>query len=332
MKPLNVALLGLGSVGRGVARVLGETEYGFVITAAADSKTGVVAPVGGALNMKDVFARKKATGSCGDPSWNAERIVREAEYDILVEVTPTNALTGEPALTHTRIALMRGKHVVTSNKGPVSLAYRELHALAEAGHVGFLFEGTVAGAVPIMNGLRHGLAGNRVKALFGVLNGTCNYILTRMEEEGLTYPQALAEARDLGYAEADPTSDVNGTDAAIKLVILANTMLGMDVTLNDVARTGIDGLTAEALRIADTTGHTIRLIASIHLDKRMLEVSPRLISKEHPLVVDGTLNAVTVNTELAGPITFIGRGAGSVETASAVLSDLLAIRERYGGE
>ena len=153
-----------------------------------------------------------------------------------------------------------------------------------------------------------------------------------MEEEGLTYQQALAEARDLGYAEADPSSDVNGTDSAIKLVILANTMLGMNVTLDDVIRVGIDGMTADALTMAAKTGHTIRLIASIYPEKRELEVSPRLIPKEHPLVVDGTLNAVTVNTELAGPITFIGRGAGSIETASAVLADLIALKERYGGK
>ncbi len=332
MKPMRIALLGLGSVGRGVVEVLTTREYGFVITAAADSRSGAVSPDGSALDMKAVFERKNRTGLCGDPAWTADRIVREADYDILVEVTPTNAATGEPALSHILAALSRGKHVVTSNKGPVSLAYHQITALAEEHHAGFGFEGTVAGAVPILNGLRHGLAGNRVKALFGVLNGTCNYILTRMEEEGLTYIQALAEARDLGYAEADPTYDVNGTDAAIKLVILANTMLGMKVSLKDVVMIGIDGLTADALRMADTTGHTIRLIASIHPEKNQLEVSPRLIPKEHPLVVDGTLNAVTVDTEFAGPITFIGPGAGSVETASAVLSDLLAIREQYGSE
>ena len=331
MTPMKVALLGLGSVGRGVAQVLSNPSYGFVITAAADSKSGVVAEQGTSLNMDDVFSRKAATGKCGDAAWTADRIVREAEYDILVEVTPTNAQTGEPALSNIRAALQRGKHVVTSNKGPVSIAYPELSRLAAEHNVAFLFEGTVAGAVPIINGLTHGLAGNKVHQLFGILNGTCNYVLTRMEEEGLTYSQALDEARDLGYAEADPTYDVNGTDAAIKLVILANAVFNMGVTLDDVIRIGIDRLTPDALRMAGTTGHNIRLIASIHPDKRLLEVSPRLIPKDHPLVVEGTLNSVTVETELAGPITFIGRGAGSVETASAVLADLLAVKERYGG-
>jgi len=328
---MKIALLGLGSVGRGVVQVLSNPTYGYVITAAADSKSGTVAQQGKSLNMDKVFASKAATGRCGDTAWTAERIVNEAEYDILVEVTPTNAQTGEPALSNIRTALARGKHVVTSNKGPVSIAYPELAQLAAEHNAAFMFEGTVAGAVPIINGLAHGLAGNKVHQLFGILNGTCNYILTRMEEEGLTYAQALDEARDLGYAEADPTYDVNGTDAAIKLVILANTVFGMDVTLDDVIRIGIDQLTPDALRMAGTTGHTIRLIASIHPDEQLLEVSPRLIPKDHPLVVEGTLNAVTVETELAGPITFIGRGAGSVETASAVLADLLAVKERYGG-
>ena len=331
MTPMKIALLGLGSVGRGVARVLSDPAYGFVITAAADSKSGAVAQPGSSLDMDEVFSRKAATGRCGDTAWNAERIVREAEYDILVEVTPTNAQTGEPALSHIRTALARGKHVVTSNKGPVSIAYPELAQLAAEHNAALLFEGTVAGAVPIINGLVHGLAGNKVLQLFGILNGTCNYILTRMEEESLTYAQALDEARDLGYAEADPTYDVNGTDAAIKLVILANAVFDMGVTLDDVIRIGIDRLTPDALRMAGTTGHTIRLIASIHPEKRLLEVSPRLIPKDHPRVVEGTLNAVTVETKLAGPITFIGRGAGSVETASAVLADLLAVKERYGG-
>jgi homoserine dehydrogenase len=151
-----------------------------------------------------------------------------------------------------------------------------------------------------------------------------------MKEEDLTYEQALSEARDLGYAEANPTSDVNGTDAAIKLVIIANTLLGMNVKLADVKCTGISELTVDALKMADENGRSIRLIATLNPEKNILEVSPRLLSQDNPLVVSGTLNAITVETEYAGPITFIGRGAGSVETASAILADLLFIEEKYG--
>ncbi|MDO5845521.1 MAG: homoserine dehydrogenase [Methanocorpusculum sp.] len=324
---MKVALIGLGSVGRGVAHVLRDDKR-FVIVAAADSKGGVVNAEG--IDLQEVLRMKKTTGKCGSPEWTAFRIAAEIDYDVLIEVTPTNAETGEPALSTMKIALFRGKHVVTSNKGPISLAYRELEALAKEHSVDLRFEGTVAGAVPIINGIRNGLAGNKITALFGVLNGTCNYILSRMEEEGLTYKQALAEARDLGYAEADPTYDVNGTDAAIKLVILANTVLGMNVTLKDVQRTGIDRLTPDALKMAQSTGHSIRLIASLYPDKKDLEVSPRLLPEDDPLVLSETLNAVTVETDYAGAITFIGRGAGSVETASAILSDLLFIYEKYG--
>lgn len=323
---MKIALIGLGSVGRGVGYVV-KNDPRFKIVAAADSKSGAVDPNG--LDIDCLLKAKKETGRCGTPEWTAFRIAAEIDYDVLVEVTPTNAETGEPALSTMKIALSRGKHVVTSNKGPISLFYPELESLATENNVSLRFEGTVAGAVPIINGIRNGLAGNKVKALFGVLNGTCNYILSRMEEEGLTYMQALAEARDLGYAEADPTYDVNGTDAAIKLVILANTVLGMKVSLKDVQRTGIDRLTPEAIKMAHSTGQTIRLIASLYPDKKDLEVSPRLLPEDDPLILSETLNAVTVETEYAGDVTFIGRGAGSVETASAILSDLLYIYERY---
>ncbi|MDO5845200.1 MAG: homoserine dehydrogenase [Methanocorpusculum sp.] len=323
---MRIALIGLGSVGKGVGHVL-KNDKRFTITAAADSKSGVVNDKG--LNIEELLAKKKTTGVCGSHEWNAMKIASEADYDVLVEVTPTNAITGEPALSVIKAALSRGKHVVTSNKGPISVAYKELQKLADENHAELRFEGTVAGAVPIINGIKHGLGGNKIKSVSGVLNGTCNYILTRMEEEGLTYSQALAEARDLGYAEKDPTYDVNGTDSAIKLVILANTVLGMNAKLSDVKMVGIDGLTADALLMAETTGQSIRLIASIDVEKNELEVSPRLISELDSLVVEGTLNAVTVDTEYAGEITFIGRGAGSVETASAILSDLLSVYEKY---
>jgi homoserine dehydrogenase len=177
--------------------------------------------------------------------------------------------------------------------------------------------------------LEHGLAGNEILAIFGVLNGTCNYILTRMSDEGLTYEQALLEAREMGYAEADPTYDVQGIDAAIKLVILANTIWGNGVRLEDVDRTGIDLLTPDALRLADEEDCTIRLIAEAIPKKGLLRVAPRIIEKNHPLVVEGTLNAITIETDMAKEITLIGKGAGSIETASAIIGDLLFIRDCY---
>lgn len=324
---MKVALIGLGSVGRGVAEMIAKKDLGLRITGIADSKTGLMDDNG--LDIAKLLTRKKKTGTCGNPGITASEIIKKADYDALIEVTPTNALSGEPASGYIKTALNRKKHVVTSNKGPVALYYKELRALARKNGVAFRYEATVAGAIPIMHMLEHGLAGNEILALYGVLNGTCNFILTRMADEGLTYEQALMEAREMGYAEADPTYDVQGIDAAIKLVILANTIWGNCVKLADVDRTGIDLLTADALRLAEDGGCTIRLIAEAIPRKNLIRVSPRIIEKTHPLVVEGSLNALTLETDMAKEITLIGRGAGSIETASAIIGDLLFIQDRY---
>jgi len=324
---MKIALIGLGSVGRGVAEMITKKDLGLTITGLADSKSGAMDA--GGLDVPTLLAHKKLHGHCGDPNLSALDIIKKADYDALVEVTPTNALSGEPAIGCIKVALARKKHVVTSNKGPVALAHKELQAIAHKNHVTFRYEATVAGAIPIMHTLEQGLAGNEILAVYGVLNGTCNYILTRMADEGLTYEQALMEAREMGYAEADPTYDVKGIDAAIKLVILSNTIWDNGVHLNDVDCTGIDLITADALRLAENEGCTIRLIAEAIPRKHILRVSPRIIKKNHPLVVDGTLNALTLETDMAKEITLIGRGAGSIETASAIIGDLLFIKDLY---
>nr|WP_319377750.1 homoserine dehydrogenase [uncultured Methanoregula sp.] len=324
---MRVALIGMGSVGRGVAETLSKKDLGVVITGLADSRSGCMDRNG--IDIPAVLSAKKKNGLCGSADISAEDVIKKADYDALIEVTPTNALTGEPAIGYIRTALAQKKHVVTSNKGPIALACKELRALAQKNQVSLRYEATVAGAIPVMHVLEHGLAGNEILGLYGVLNGTCNYILTRMAAEGLTYEQALLEAREMGYAEADPTYDVQGIDAAIKLVILANTIWDNDATLDQVDRTGIDLLTADALRLAEDEGCTIRLIAEAIPRKKILRVSPRIIEKNHPLVVEGTLNALTLETDLAKEITLIGRGAGSVETASAIIGDLLFIRDHY---
>jgi len=324
---MKVALIGLGSVGRGVAEVIAKKDLGLSLTGIADSKSAFMDPAG--IDIARVLARKKKTGSCGDQNLTAADVVKKADYDALIEVTPTNALTGEPAIGYIRAALNRRKHVVTSNKGPIALAAKELRLMAKKKGVSLRYEATVAGAIPVMHTLDVGLAGNEILALYGVLNGTCNFILTRMAAEGLTYEQALMEAREMGYAEADPTYDVQGIDAAIKLVILANTIWDNGLKLADVDCTGIDLLTPDALRLAEEEGCTIRLIAEASPKKHLFRVSPRILDRNHPLVNEGTLNALTLETDLAKEITLIGRGAGSVETASAIIGDLLYIRDRY---
>jgi homoserine dehydrogenase len=324
---MKVALIGLGSVGRGVAGMIAKKDLGLTITGIADSKSGFMDPAG--IDIARVLASKKKGGHCGDRNLTAADVIEKADYDALIEVTPTNALSGEPAIGYIKTALGRKKHVVTSNKGPIALAFKELRAMAQKNGVALRYEATVAGAIPVMHTIENGLAGNEILALYGVLNGTCNFILTRMAAEGLTYEQALMEAREMGYAEADPTYDVQGIDAAIKLVILANTIWGNGTKLGDVDRTGIDLLTPDALRLADEEGCTIRLIAEANPHRHLLRVSPRILDKNHPLVFEGTLNALTLETDMAKEITLIGRGAGSVETASAILGDLLYIRDHH---
>jgi homoserine dehydrogenase len=238
-----------------------------------------------------------------------------------VEVTPTNIDDGEPGLTHVREALKNKRNVVTSNKGPLVAAFSELTHLARTQGVALRYEATVGGAMPIINLIRDTLAGARVLGIRGVLNGTCNYILTRMAEEALDYDQVLSEAQDMGIAEADPTYDVTGIDTACKVVILANAFFDRNATFADVNVTGIDRITQDALQLARQRGFVVKLIG----DVQELTVSPKLIPLRHPLNVSGTLNAASILTDTAGEITVAGKGAGSIETASAILSDVLSI-------
>ena len=327
MSQLRIAIIGLGSVGRGVAMTLDrmqkEGEVSCIVSAVSDSRSACINKDG--IDIQAMLARKTETGICGDTSLNSMDIVNDAPYDILVEVSPTDVLSAEPATEYIKKALARRKHVVTSNKGPIALHYQRLAKLAKEHAVSLRYEATVAGAIPILHVLEHDIIGNKVHALYGILNGTCNYILTRMSEEGLTYSQALEEARKLGYAEADPRADVEGTDAATKIVILANTIFGRPISLQDMSITGIDRVTDDALRLTAGYDATIRLVGEIIPEKNIYRVAPRILPKKHPLVVDGSLNAITIQTDLAGELTFIGKGAGSFETTSAVVSDIFYI-------
>ena len=324
---MKIAILGMGSVGRGLLEMIDGKELGLMVTGIADSKSALMDPDG--IHIEEVLMAKRERGYCGDKSLTAADIVKRCDYNVLVEVTPTDADSGEPATGFMKTAIGRGKHVVTSNKGPIALHFSTLQSLARKHGVVIRYEATVGGAIPVMHTLEHGLAGNRVLAVYGILNGTSNFILTRMAAEGLTYEQALLEAREMGYAEADPTYDVKGIDAAIKLVILSNTIWKRNVKLSDVTITGIDMLTNDALRLAEDQHCTIRLIAEAIPEKGILRVAPRILPRTHPLVVENTLNAITIDTDMAGEITLIGKGAGSRETASACIGDLLFIKDSH---
>jgi homoserine dehydrogenase len=245
----------------------------------------------------------------------------------VVEISWTDVQTGQPAIDHVNAALENGKNAVLTNKGPVALAYRELAELAEQHQVHFRFEGTVMSGTPVIRFARTALKGCAVTEIRGILNGTTNFILTHMEA-GQSYADALAEAQRLGYAEADPTADVEGWDAAGKTVILANVLMGGALKVADVDRTGISGLTAADVEAAKAAGERWKLIARIWQEDghTRASVRPTRIPLSHPLAgVGGAINACTFTTDLLGDVTLVGPGAGRLETGYAVLGDLLEI-------
>ncbi len=248
-------------------------------------------------------------------------LIETCDADLMVEATPTNIQDGEPGLTHIEKALTKGMHVVTPNKGPLVVAFKRLTGLAKRKGLQLRYEATVAGAVPIFSMFETCLQGDRILRISGILNGTSNYILSKMYFEETSFELALREAQERGYAETDPSYDIDGIDAAGKVVILANALLGRDAKFGDVDRTGIRRVTPEAISLAKRSGYVIKLIGTID---ETLEVAPKLIPENHPLCVHGTLNALYVETDLAKEITLIGYGAGR-ETVSAIMNDIILI-------
>ena len=335
---MRVLMSGFGTVGQGFAEVLMlrrdflKERYGkdVNIVCVMDSSSYISDPSG--LCPGELLERKKKTGKVGTEGYqDSLKVMGSVEYDLLVEVSPTDIKTGGAGLKNIRYALESGKDVITVNKGPLALKFSELVALAKKNGCKFRFEGSVGGAMPIINLCRENLVGEKISSIRGILNGTCNFILSKMDN-GQSFEQVLKEAQQMGYAETDPTNDIEGYDSACKVVILANSLFERNVTFSDVNITGISSITSEAISLAASNNMVIRLIGEVSHDK--LEVSPRLVPRGHPLSITGTLNAAQVVTDLAGPITISGRGAGRIETASAILSDLVSImddrKERAG--
>ncbi|MDD2410271.1 MAG: homoserine dehydrogenase [Candidatus Methanomethylophilaceae archaeon] len=331
---MRIFIAGFGTVGQGLAEVLDSREMFFKkrygenvkIVGVMDSKTYVTDPEG--LAPMDLVSRKAETKRVGSRTYtDALEVLDSVDYDILVEVSPTNYETGGQGLKNIVHALECGKDVITTNKGPLAIKFGDLIALARRNRCKLKFEGSVGGAMPIINLCHDNLVGEKIQSIRGILNGTCNYILSKMDS-GQPFEQALKEAQQLGYAEADPTGDVGGYDSACKVVILANSVFGRNVTFSDVSITGITGITEEAIALAKSRNMVVRLIGEVTDTK--LEVAPRLVPRGHPLAVTGTLNAAQILSDLAGPITITGRGAGRLETASAILSDLISVLDDRG--
>jgi homoserine dehydrogenase len=311
---LRLAVMGAGAVGRSVVELA--SEYGHVVTAVADSRSSAVDPDG--LDGEAVFERKEREGvvGSGDPE-----DALTADYDVLVEATPTTLGDAEPGFSHVRAALERDRHVVLANKGPVAERYGDLMALEAESEGTVQFEAAVGGAIPILSTISD-FGSKQITAARGVLNGTANFILSRMAAEGLGYEHVLAEAQDLGVAEADPAFDVEGTDAALKFVILANVLEDGDrvYRLEDATVEGIRSIPASALDLSAEDGRTVRLIGEV--TDEGVRVGPRLVPQHDALAVTGTRNIVQFETVHAGQLHLSGRGAGGPETATAVLSDV----------
>jgi homoserine dehydrogenase len=326
-KPVGVAVLGLGNVGSEVVRIIEE------------SADDLAARVGAPLVLRGIGVRRVAADR-GVPvdllTDNIDELVSREDVDIVIEVMGPV----EPSRKAILSALEHGKSVVTANKALLSIATGELAQAAENAHVDLYFEAAVAGAIPVIRPLTQSLAGDTVQRVAGIVNGTTNYILSEMDSTGADYEQALADASALGYAEADPTADVEGFDAAAKAAILASIAFHTRVTADDVYREGITKISPDDFVSARGLGCTIKLLSiceRITTDDGQQRVSarvyPALVPLAHPLAtVNGAFNAVVVEAKAAGRLMFYGQGAGGAPTASAVTGDLvMAARNRVLG-
>ncbi len=334
-RKLRIILVGWGVVGKSFAQMMVDREkelakqFGFRarIVAIVDKDGAAIDPKG--LDLKRLLRPEtRVTVSVdpqvGRPAMTALEVIENVEAETVIEVTPTNIQNGEPALSHIKAAFRTKKNVVTTNKGPLALALPALTELADHNNVHLRFSGTVGGGTPVLEFAKKCLMGDKILSIKGILNGTTNYILTAMDEKQQTFEHALSDAQKLGFAEANPTMDVDGFDAAAKLVIMANWIMDKKVTLRNVKITGIRNVTAKDLAEASKEGCTIKLVGTIG---ETIKVEPTQISRHDPMNVGGALNAVTFTSESAGEQTIIGLGAGGIETASSVLRDLLDIKQ-----
>ncbi len=335
-----LAIIGFGTVGQGFVEILVrdserlKAEYGvdFKVVAISDVAKGTLAHADG-LNLTAVLESVETSGNFMEypntqglvKGWDSVETILNSGADTVIEATFTNIIDGQPGIEHCRKALEAGKNVVTTNKGPIALALDELEGIAAARGVRILYEGTVMSGTPVLRLAATGLAGNQIQGIRGILNGTSNYILTRMEE-GLTFTAALAEAQRWGYAEADPTNDVDGFDAQYKLLILARALFGSSLRREDILCTGIRAITSDDIARAREDGKRYKLVASLERDPSGLigRVMPEAVALSDPLAgVAGAINALTYRCDLSGDVTIVGAGAGRLETGYALLIDCL---------
>ncbi|MFC4323506.1 homoserine dehydrogenase [Litchfieldia salsa] len=317
MKSIGVGLLGLGTVGTGVVKII------------KNHQDKLMHQIGCPIEVKKILVKNvnKEREVEIDPSiltTNINDVIEHPEVDVVIEV-----MGGvEETKKHLLAALRNKKHVVTANKDLVAVYGSEIHACASENRCDFYYEASVAGGIPILRGLVDGLASDKITKLMGIVNGTTNFILTKMSKNGSPYEEVLAEAQSLGFAEADPTSDVEGLDAARKMAILSTLGFSMNIDLKDVSVKGISQITEEDLNYSKRLGYTMKLIGIAKQDGEKVEVSvqPTLLPDEHPLsAVNDEYNAVYVYGEAVGETMFYGPGAGGLPTATAIVSDLVVV-------
>ncbi|MFF2446675.1 homoserine dehydrogenase [Neobacillus sp. NPDC058068] len=317
MKAISIGLLGLGTVGSGVVKIVKNHQDKLI------HQVGCPVIIKKIL-VQDLHKERPAEVETGLLTSKADEILLDHEIDVVIEVMGGVQETKDYLIT----ALRQGKHVVTANKDLMALHGSELLTVASEHGCDLFYEASVAGGIPILRGLVDGLASDRITQMMGIVNGTTNYILTKMSDEGRSYDEVLKEAQDLGFAEADPTSDVEGLDAARKMTILATLGFSMHIDLDDVKVSGISSVTEEDLRYGKQLGYTMKLIGYAHREGEKVEVSvaPTFLSNNHPLAsVQNEYNAVYVYGEAVGETMFYGPGAGSLPTATAVVSDLVGV-------
>lgn len=336
---MRLIFVGFGTVGQGLAELLVEKKdllsktYGLepVVVGISDELKGSVKNPAG-VELKEALELAKSGKLLQDMGaekydGSALDMIKDTGADVMLEATYTDIKTAEPATSHIKAALNKGLHVVTTNKGPLALFYQDLVEIAKAKGVQLLFEGTVMSGTPLLNLLRETLAGSTVTEIKGILNGTTNYILTRMEE-GLSYEEALKKAQELGYAEAVPDADVLGWDALAKVTILAKVVYGAHANPFDYPCQGITEITAAAIEEAKNRGKRYKLIGKVWSEGGIAKasVAPEEVDVNHPLAgVMGATNAVTVATDTLGEVTIVGPGAGRKETGFSMLIDLIKI-------
>ena len=331
---MRLILLGFGVVGQSFVKLLLShstdlyNDYGIKpkVVACADNGGIITCDQGLDLDrLLNIKKKKKSViyyGAKGNRSEILD-VIENIDAEVVIELTPTNIVDGEPGKNHIISAMKSGKNVITVNKGPLALEFPSLMELAEYNRIAFKFSGTVGGGTPILEFAKRCLKGDRIISFEGILNGTTNYILSKMYE-GLNFSEALQDASEKGYAEKDPTLDIDGYDAVAKLVIASNFLMNMKSTMKDVRRQGIRDVKPSQVLNERKKGNAIKLIASC--DGKNLVVKPKPVSMKDPICVDGILNAITFTCQHSGQQTIIGKGAGGMETASAILRDLIDIR------